>query len=839
MTLAPGETLTIYAIIGHVSQVEIINDVRERLAQPAVIAAKRAEAQALAQALTDPVATQTSNPRFDAYCRQNLLDNILRGGWPVRLGGHAVHLYGRKHGDLERDYNAFLLAPEFYSQGNANYRDVNQNRRSDVLLSPSVGDDEIMAFLGLLQADGHNPLVVNGSRFVVPPDRQDALCNLVEKREELRLLLARPFTPGRLLKTVVDRGMGLAVAPETFVEAVLAQADQSFEATFGEGYWIDHWTYNLDLLDAYLAVYPDKKDELLFGKPVVPFFDSPAIVQPRSRKHVLAGGRVRQYGAVMEDEEKAALIASRRTSPNLMRKTHGQGDIYRTSVFAKLLALALVKFATLDPLGMGIEMEAGKPGWNDALNGLPGLLGSSLCETIELQRLLDFLLLAMAEKAGGAVDLPVELGTLLHEIDSQLVAYHAAQDDKRDFRYWDAVASAREAYRAATRLGFDGRTEMLAFDALAPILSGFRDKVAAGIARAEALNGGIPPTYLVYEATGWEGIVDEVGLPVRDAQGRPYVRVTGVEPRVLPLFLEGPMHAMKVRHDLASARALYQQIKESALFDRKLGMYKINASLAAESHEIGRARAFTPGWLENESIWLHMAYKYLLEVLRAGLFEEFFEDFKRGGVPFFDPQTYGRSPLENSSFIVSSAHPDQALHGRGFVARLSGATAEFLSIWSFMTAGPRPFFMKDGELRLALRPALPGWLFREDGTLVFTFLGQCIVTYHNALKRDTYAPGMAVRSIELHLENGECVVLPGDEVGAPYAAWVREGECPDGCALRLGAFNRVDVGSEASAGRVGPGGVNRNPSCLQRSSTYRDLPPGPYRDQAGYARTTH
>ena len=188
--LAPGETLTIYAIIGHVSQVEIINQVRERLAQPAVIAAKRAEAQALAQALTDPVATQTSNPRFDAYCRQNLLDNILRGGWPVRLGGHAVHLYGRKHGDLERDYNAFHLAPEFYSQGNANYRDVNQNRRSDVLLNPSVGDDEILAFLGLLQADGYNPLVVNGSRFTVPPERQDALLGLVEQPEGLQAAAA-------------------------------------------------------------------------------------------------------------------------------------------------------------------------------------------------------------------------------------------------------------------------------------------------------------------------------------------------------------------------------------------------------------------------------------------------------------------------------------------------------------------------------------------------------------------------------------------------------------------------------------------------------------------------
>ena len=156
-------------------------------------------------------------------------------------------------------------------------------------------------------------------------------------------------------------------------------------------------------------------------------------------------------------------------------------------------------------------MEAGKPGWNDSLNGLPGLFGSSLCETIELQRLLDFLLPAMAEKAGGTVDLPVELSTLLHEVESHLAAYHAARGDDRDFRYWDAVASAREAYRAAIRLGFDGRTETLAFDDLAPILSAFRDKVAAGIAQAEALNGGITPTYFTYEATGWVVILDRVG----------------------------------------------------------------------------------------------------------------------------------------------------------------------------------------------------------------------------------------------------------------------------------------------------------------------------------------
>ncbi|MFW6268496.1 MAG: hypothetical protein ACOC4G_00315 [Bacillota bacterium] len=44
--------------------------------------------------------------------------------------------------------------------------------------------------------------------------------------------------------------------------------------------------------------------------------------------------------------------------------------------------------------------------------------------------------------------------------------------------------------------------------------------------------------------------------------------------------------------------------------------------------DIGRARAFTPGWLENGSIWLHMEYKYLLELIKNGLYEEFHNEMK-------------------------------------------------------------------------------------------------------------------------------------------------------------------------------------------------------------------
>ena len=50
------------------------------------------------------------------------------------------------------------------------------------------------------------------------------------------------------------------------------------------------------------------------------------------------------------------------------------------------------KSATLDISGAAIEMEGGKPGWYDAMNGLPGLLGASVADGCELLRILDYLL---------------------------------------------------------------------------------------------------------------------------------------------------------------------------------------------------------------------------------------------------------------------------------------------------------------------------------------------------------------------------------------------------------------------------------------------------------------
>lgn len=769
LTLNPAEARTINSLYGMVASFPLIEAQAAKLTTNDFFDTSLAEARQLAQNLTEPIATKTASPLFDAYCRQTFLDNVMRGGWPLVLGGkHVYHVYSRKHGDMERDYNYFVLAPEYYSQGNGNYRDVNQNRRADVFFEPRVGDFNIRVFTSLIQSDGYNPLVVQGAAFSLPAEKRDVI--LAEHRrglkppatptkspegDSLAKLLSAPFTPGKLLTAAIEAGLP---QPVEFLETVLAQSEQHLRAEFGEGYWVDHWTYILDLVDSYLAVYPDKKAELLFDSEPLPFYDSPEVVLPRRERYVLSGGKPRQLNALRKDREKAALLAARGENGYWARAQNGQGELFRLNLFGKLNLLALLKFATRDPFGMGIEMEAGRPGWYDALNGLPGLFGSSMPETYELLRLVNFLLESL-EETPRETELPREADTLLDAI--------RAHSESDPLLAWNALSDAREAYRAATRLGFDGETIRLDAAALAETLRGMQSSLLDGIRRAADLGEDVPPTYLACEPVDFD-VLDET-----DSAGRQIIAVKSFRPAPLPLFLEGPVRQMKI---LAAdeARKLYRKVYDSHLYDDKLGMYRVNASLEGQPHDIGRARAFSPGWLENGSIWLHMSYKYLLELLRAGLYEQYFAELPKNLVPFMDPAVYGRSPLENSSFIVSSVHPDESLHGGGFVARLSGSTAEFLSMWQLMMSGAQPFMVNNGELQLSLRPILPGDWFDSDGKLSFRLLGKTDVTYHNPSRRETFS-GLEAEKTVLRLASGETVEFPGGVIPAPYAQSVRDG----------------------------------------------------------------
>lgn len=779
--LGPDEELTLVSLIGRVDDIQVLNRRAETLASPAFVKKARRENRRLVEDLCSTIQCTTALPLLDAYARQTYLDNLLRGGTPVFLGGdkpQAYYVYSRRHGDLERDYNFFTLLPEYYSQGNGGFRDVNQNRRMDVWFHPKTRDFNLHLFFSLLQTDGYNPFVVKGSLFTTAPEnREPAGVGLeVSQAQKLSGFLEKPFTPGRLLAFLETLGLQ-GSQEEALFQKILSVSRPSFDAEFKEGYWTDHWVYNLDLLESYLSLYPDQEENLLFGERKYRYFDSPEIVKPRSEKYVLVDGTPRQWEALRPDKEKKSLLEARIQDACWMRTQGGRGPIYETTLYVKMANLAAVKFATLDPLGMGIEMEAGKPGWNDSLNGLPALFASSVSETYELKRLLDYLVRSSRLHPGQKSELPVEVWELLQGLHRHLRDYEASRDPDRDYRFWDHCATERENYRAATRLGFSGRQRETSLKDLAPLWSDFLGKVQAGLNKAENMGQqGLPPTYLRYEPVGYEILLDFQGRPRTDEKECSFVKVLGWKHSVLPPFLEGVVKAMKSR-DKDGARALFQKVKASSLYDPKLGMIKVCAPLCGEPSAIGRARSFTPGWQENESIFLHMEYKYLLALLKAGLYEEFFSDFKAMGVPFFDPAVYGRSPLENSSFIVSSANPDPSLHGAGFSARLSGSSAEFLNIWAFLMAGPQPYRMREGRLQFQLSPVLPGWLFDGEGELSFRLFGSCDVTYHNPSHRDSFAGGETViEKMVLENQDGMGIEAQGGILEAGLALAIRDGQ---------------------------------------------------------------
>jgi len=78
-----------------------------------------------------------------------------------------------------------------------------------------------------------------------------------------------------------------------------------------------------------------------------------------------------------------------------------------------------------------------------------------------------------------------------------------------------------------------------------------------------------------------------------------------------------------------------------------------------------------------------------------------------------DPKVYGRSPIENSSFLGTSSNPDSKKHGQGFVSRLSGSTAELLSMWRYMFFGDHLFTLDQGQLVFELKPKLPKSFFKD------------------------------------------------------------------------------------------------------------------------------
>ncbi|MGZ5052506.1 MAG: hypothetical protein ACXWF8_13705 [Methylobacter sp.] len=770
LELEPGQSQVFYGFYGHAESQAVMQQFVAEADRNGYFEAKRASNRSLIDGIAQKAFTATAQPLFDAHARQCYLDNGLRGGFPSLVpGGAQLYLFGRKHGDLERDYNDFLLQDTPYSEGNGDFRDVLQNRRMDLFFNPALDAKNIRYFFNLVQPDGYNPCSLRNSRFAL--ESADAFTHYFDRFTELEQLLSREFKYAELWQT-----LQAAEDPEPIIAEILAQAQEVEDAEFDRGYWSDHWTYLVDLLISYKAIFPDRLPGLFLDKTYT-FFDSTHVVMPRAQKYAVTPNGIRQYGAVQHRPDKTDLINSRARRRYQVRSQQGRGDIVYTTLLGKILTLVANKLATLDPFGVGIEMEADRPGWCDALNGLPGILGSSVNETIELKRLADFTRAALAG-VSGECSLPAELAEFIADLAALL------RRDPTPEQFWQHSGAAKEAYRDKVFMGFDGAEQALSIAAVQDFLAAVSGHLDAAIARAKGPQGIV--TYFAYEAEQYRELEN----------GK--ADVTRFKQKPLPLFLEGFVHALRIAEP-DEARRLYQAARESELFDRKLGMYRLNAPLGDNALELGRIGVFNYGWLENGSIFLHMHYKFVLEMVRAGLAGEFYDQIERLLVAFRDPAEYGRNPVENSSFLVSSGFDvDPRQHGRGCVARLSGSTVEFMHLWTHLFLGPSPFVVEQGRLRFKPEPVLAKSLFSTAERVVNPFgteeilpahsaacalLGATLLVYINSERQDTFGTDAGrPRCYQLHGWDGSMQIVEDRHL---------EGEAAE--ALRLGQFRRVDV----------------------------------------------
>ena len=774
LELQPGESQVFYGLYGHAESSSVLEQFLAESDQDrrGYFERKRESNHGLIDNITQRAFSATAQPLFDTHVRQCYLDNGLRGGFPTQvLGGTHLYLFGRKHGDLERDYNDFLLQDTPYSEGNGDFRDVLQNRRMDLFFDPALDTKNIHYFFNLIQPDGYNPCLLRNSRFVV--DSPCKFSHYFPRFSGLEALLSAEFKYAELWQALASA----AENRETIIEDILTQAQEVADAEFDRGYWSDHWTYLVDLLISYAAIYPDRLANLI-QENTYSFFDPTHFVVARSRKYLLTPQGVRQFGAVQALEEKKVLIESRKKRRYQVRAKAGRGEIVNTTLLGKIITLVLNKLATLDPFGVGIEMEADRPGWCDALNGLPGIFGSSVNETIELKRLVDFtrtLLLDMA----GVLSLPVELADFLFALEALL-----QRPGLRPDIFWHESGAQKELYREKVFMGFAGANCEILFDTVQCFLGRVSSYLDAAIAKARTEQGIL--TYFAYEAEQYHEI----------EHGR--VEVISFRQKPLPLFLEGFVHAMRIAKP-QEAQALYATVRNSELFDKPLGMYRLNVALGENALALGRMGVFNYGWLENGSIFLHMHYKFVLEMVRAGLIDAFYHEMKKLLVAFRDPEQYGRNPIENSSFLVSSGFTvDPRQHGRGCVARLSGSTVELLHLWIYLVLGPAPFVFEGGRLVFRPTPILSKTLFSTDeqsvnffnvkenlpaDTVACAFLGTTLLVYINPSRQDTFGDNAVLpASYHLYGRDGSQQMVEGCEL---------EGQTAE--ALRLGHFRRLDV----------------------------------------------
>jgi hypothetical protein len=299
--------------------------------------------------------------------------------------------------------------------------------------------------LSFIQSDGFNPLTVNGDSFqVIVDSSKDNLphshilnlssplyqasqkifslslhqhhSSLSEEStiHDIAALLSVPWRPGQLLNDLKKLKLEFpeTIRPIVLITAVRISTPVSSATYSVKGFWTDHWTYLLDLVESYLNIYPEHEEHSLYVQEI-PFYMSPAVVKRRYDRYAMMHSSFSSDTQEMSYEYRdidlrrspspslssspssslsvyslptnvsiqiISTVCNEEDSPkDLLKSTkmpcypshrkvamaqnpHWQLDqktkeVTKVNVIGKLFLLAIIKFSTLDPFGMGIEME--------------------------------------------------------------------------------------------------------------------------------------------------------------------------------------------------------------------------------------------------------------------------------------------------------------------------------------------------------------------------------------------------------------------------------------------------------------------------------------------------
>jgi len=247
------------------------------------------------------------------------------------------------------------------------------------------------------------------------------------------------------------------------------------------------------------------------------------------------------------------------------------------------------------------------------------MLGSGMPETYELLLLLKYIK-KVVETYQRPLVVPTELYNMTKIVNEALdtlddFGYEDPEVLPVDvpmplFEYWDVVAAARESYNNNVQYYFSGKTTTLKAKTVSAWIDRWIGEIEKGITRSFKFatkghgddgTSGVPATFFAYDVTKWEKNDNT------NDKGLPCVNARAMKVRKFPLFLEGPVRYMKIiQDDKEKMKDMYDRVLKTGLRDTKLNMYFLSASLKGQSYDMGRQVSFAPGWLENQSIWMHM-----------------------------------------------------------------------------------------------------------------------------------------------------------------------------------------------------------------------------------------